>query len=136
MEAICKPINQYDLNGNHIKTWQSASSIESELGIKSNNVTMVCKEYKNRKSAGGFMWRYSDTEDPSKIKPIYINKSLIGKPVDQFDLQGSYIKTWSNSTVAQKELNIPGTRILAVCRGAKYRKTAGGFIWKYSKQLN
>jgi hypothetical protein len=133
MEAICKRVNQYDLNGNYIKTWQSASSIEQELGIKSNNITMVCKKYENRKSAGGFMWRYSDDEDLIKVKPIYINKSYIGKPVDQFDLQNNYIKTWPSCTIASKELNIAGTRITAVCRGKKYRKTAGGFIWKYSK---
>jgi hypothetical protein len=132
MKAICKPVNQYDLNGNYIKRWQSASSIEQELGIKSNNITMVCKKYKNRKSAGGCMWRYSDDEDPTKVKPIYINESYIGKPVDQFDLQGNYIKTWPNCKKAITELNIHG--IISVCKGKKYRKTAGGFIWKYSKQ--
>jgi predicted DNA-binding ArsR family transcriptional regulator len=57
----------------------------------------------------------------------------ICKRVNQYDLNGNYIKTWPSCTIASKELNIAGTRITAVCRGKKYRKTAGGFIWKYSK---
>lgn len=131
MLAICKPIDQYDLNGNYIKTWQSASEIEKRLNIKSNNITMVCKGYKNRKSAGGFMWAYSGSINS---KPTYLNESHIGIPVDQYDLHGKYIKTWPSCIVASKQLNIAGTRITAVCKGRKYRKSAGGFIWKYSKQ--
>lgn len=131
MLAICKRVDQYDLKGKYIKTWQSASEIEKHLGIKSSNITMVCKGYKNRKSAGGFMWMYSDRVNSN---PVYINESHIGIPIDQFDLQGNYIKTWPNCTIAAQELNIAGTRITAVCKGRKYRKTAGGFIWKYSKQ--
>lgn len=129
MLAICKPVDQYDLDGNYIKTWPSASEIQKCLNIKSSNITMVCKGYKNRKSAGGFMWKYSDSANP---KPVYLNESHIGKPVDQFDLQGNYIKTWPNCKTASKQLNIYG--INGVCRGCKYRKTAGGFIWKYSNQ--
>lgn len=131
MLAICKPVNQYDLKGAYIKTWQSASEIEKHLGIKSSNITMVCKGYKNRKSAGGFIWMYSSNADTS---PVYINESHVGIPIDQFDLQGKYIKTWPNCKIASQELNIVGTCITAVCKGRKYRKTAGGFIWKYSKQ--
>jgi hypothetical protein len=131
MLAICKPIDQYDLNGNYIKIWKSASEIEKHLNIKSNNITMVCKGYKNRKSAGGFMWAYSSGINSN---PVYSNESHIGIPVDQFDLQGNYIKTWPSCKIASKKLNIFG--ITGVCKGRKYRKSAGGFIWKYSKQLN
>ena len=49
--------------------------------------------------------------------------------VEQYDLQGNFIKTWLNSNIAQKKLNIERIHIHECCKG-KY-KTAGGYIWKY-----
>lgn len=50
--------------------------------------------------------------------------------VNQYDLNGNYIKTWDNIKEAETGLNI--TRISAVCRGVAGRKSAGGYIWKYA----
>jgi len=38
-----KPIIQYDLNNNYIKSWQSAHDAERELGLKSSNILLCCK---------------------------------------------------------------------------------------------
>lgn len=37
-----KPINQYDLNGNLIKEWDSARSVQRELGIFESNINKCC----------------------------------------------------------------------------------------------
>lgn len=39
------------------------------------------------------------------------------------------IKIWKNVETAQRELNIK--HISDVCKRKKYRKTAGGYIWRY-----
>jgi hypothetical protein len=49
------------------------------------------------------------------------------KKVDQFDLQGNFIKSWNCIINAKTELNI--FHIDQVCLGK--RKSAGGYIWKY-----
>lgn len=58
------------------------------------------------------------------------------KFIDQYDLNGTYIKTFLGSKEAEKELrnkniNISNSGIRDVCNGK--RKTAGGFKWKWSK---
>lgn len=53
-----KPINQYNLYGNYIKTWESAREIENKLNIKNSNICNCCKE--KNKTAGGYIWKYKN----------------------------------------------------------------------------
>lgn len=50
-------------------------------------------------------------------------------PVEQYDLNGNYMKTWDKIIDAAKEYGIKPTNISAVCCGIT--KTSGGFKWKY-----
>jgi hypothetical protein len=54
--------------------------------------------------------------------------------VNQYSLDGEFIKTWSNSKIAGLELNIHPTSILKACK-CKFKTGDGniakGFIWKY-----
>jgi hypothetical protein len=51
------------------------------------------------------------------------------KPVNQYDLDGNFIKQWKSSVDASKELKINNSNINLVCKGI--RKKAGGFMWRY-----
>lgn len=51
-----KPVLQYDKEGNFIKEWESAKSVENELGIKRSSIGRCCNG--KRKTAGKFVWRY------------------------------------------------------------------------------
>jgi hypothetical protein len=53
------------------------------------------------------------------------------KPVAQYNLQGELLNTYNSVSEAGDITNICKQNIAEVCRGIKYRKTAGGFIWKY-----
>lgn len=57
-----------------------------------------------------------------------------GKVVNQYDLEGNFIKSYPYARIACKELghNTTGDAITAVCRGA--RKSAYGYIWKYVEE--
>jgi len=62
-------VNQYDLNGNYIKTWESMSEAYIKLGIGTTNIKKAC-EGKYR-YAGGYQWRYTNDYPPYKnIEPI------------------------------------------------------------------
>ena len=64
-----------------------------------------------------------------KQKTIARNKSY-SKPVNQYDLDGHYIKTFISIAEAQRE--IPGTgSINSVLNRRGRSKTAGGFLWAY-----
>lgn len=65
-------VDQYDMDNNFIKTWDSFMDIEKELNIKHSNITKVCKRYLDpekfkyplgAKSAGGYIWRYHNEEE-------------------------------------------------------------------------
>jgi hypothetical protein len=51
-----KSINQYDLDGNFIKTWESGIIIEETLGYDQAHICSVCTG--NRKSAYGYIWKH------------------------------------------------------------------------------
>jgi len=58
-KAKSKQVNQYDLAGNFIKTWESATEIERQLGFAQGNISNCCNG--KRKSAYGFIWRFNES---------------------------------------------------------------------------
>lgn len=64
------------------------------------------------------------------IKKRIGKENKLSKKVNQYDLQGNYIKTWNCVEEARKVLHI--SNISSVCNGK--RNKAGGFIWRYNKQ--
>lgn len=55
-KQLGKPINQYDLNNNLIKGWESSHQIERVLKIPHQNIIRCCKN--KVKTAGGYKWKY------------------------------------------------------------------------------
>ena len=53
-------INQYDLEGNYIKTWESAKEIGKKLKIKNSQICRCCKN--ENSTAGGYYWKYKRKE--------------------------------------------------------------------------
>jgi hypothetical protein len=130
-----KQIDQYDLNGIFIKTWNSVKDASEKLGISHQGINR-CIRGKNGR-AGKYIWKNHIQNPPKKVsshsdflQSYYTYRSdHFSKPVDQLDCNGLYIKTWKSAKIAGKILNINPGNITSVCK--KYRKTAGGYIWKY-----
>ena len=55
-------------------------------------------------------------------------KDNLGEAVNQYDLDGNFIKQWKSLTKASRELGIQISNISMCCKGK--RKQAGGYIWK------
>lgn len=52
-----KKVNQYDKNGNYIKTWDCISDVQRVMNILVTSIVNCCNGYSN--SAGGYKWRYT-----------------------------------------------------------------------------
>ena len=55
-----KKVNQYDLQGNLINTWDCIMDIERSLNIANNLIVRCCRGKYGHKTAGGYKWRYKD----------------------------------------------------------------------------
>ena len=67
-----KPVKQYTLEGQYLKTWASESEAARFYGVDRTNISGVVK--KKTKSTAGYMWCYADEEitEPYKRKsPTY-----------------------------------------------------------------
>jgi hypothetical protein len=74
--------------------------------------------------------RKLSNEQKEKCK-IY-NKEKRSRKVNQYDMDGKFLKKWKNMSDACAYLNKPNRQgdITLCCQGIQ--KTAFGFIWKYA----
>lgn len=70
------------------------------------------------------------TEDNNRRKAEQ-NRERCSRTVDQYSLDGKYIKTWSSATDCGKNLGSQGL-ISAICRQEKSILSAYGFLFKYT----
>lgn len=118
-------IEQYDSNGNFIKEWRCISEITEVLGYDSQNIYRACKTgIKSR----GFYWRVK-----SDVKFIPHKSKTRGRKVEQYTLDGKYIRTFNSMIEAANFVNHSYTNISKVCRG-EY-ESAYGYKWKYKEDL-
>ena len=54
------------------------------------------------------------------------------KSINQYDVEGNFIKEWESLTQASRELNINLIYISNVCRGKQ--RVAGGYKWKFKEE--
>lgn len=55
-----KKVIQHDLQGKFVKQWNSAREIQRQLSINYRHISACCLG--KRKTAGGFIWKFKDTE--------------------------------------------------------------------------
>ena len=51
---------QFDLDGNLINTWRSASLASKTTGVSKCNIIACCNKKEHYNTAGGYVWRYAD----------------------------------------------------------------------------
>lgn len=125
-----KPINEFDLDGNYINTYESASYYYNFINksYKREGINRSCNlktKYKERQ------FRYFGDEYPNKFIP---SKSNHKTKVYQFDLDGNLIKEYETLKTASEETNTCRTTISGCIKGIY--KTAGGFVWSKNKNIN
>lgn len=58
LNPSCKKVNQYDLNGNYIKTWDSIKDANDYY--KTTHISECCNPDSKRNIAKGFLWKHVD----------------------------------------------------------------------------
>ena len=139
-DALSYKIIQYSKDGDFIKKWDSMMDIQRELGFSQSKICLVCQYYNNPKefleknnsharlSAYGYLWKYKT--DNKEIKRYSDTRT---KKISQYSKDGDIIKIWSSFKEITNELGIDRKEIYNVCNGK--RKTARGFIWKYTEEV-
>lgn len=54
-----KVVEQYTLDGNLINKYQSVTEAGAKTGVCWQSISACCRNYKNQKTAGGYIWNYS-----------------------------------------------------------------------------
>lgn len=78
--------------------------------------------------------KISNSHKGKKVSKEHLSKLHKGqiiaqsKPVEQYDIDGNFIKSWESATIAGRTLNAHPTSIRHCVRGIT--KTSHGFIWK------
>ena len=61
--AQCTPVAQYTKEGEHIATYNSITDASTATGINISTICLVCKGDGRHKRAGGYVWKYVETEE-------------------------------------------------------------------------
>lgn len=124
-----RQIVQYDLEMNKINEFNSIAEAAKILNIGKTNINGVLTNC--RKTAGGFVFKYADDKNIDFSKKITINKN-IGRHVGQYDISGNLLHVHNSIAEASRKVNIHKNNIWGVINN--FRKTSGGFIWKYLEE--
>lgn len=123
-------VNQYDMKGNLIKTFNSIMDVEIDLGLNRSNITQCCKRTYGYQSVGGYQWRYSD--DCDDISEYSMKEIIFENLVNMYDIDGKFIKQFRNIKTAEKETGCSSIRFCCSDKYTKYTQS-GGYQWRYAK---
>lgn len=126
-------IDQYDLMGNFIQSFENITKASKSLDIGIGNIITCLK--KRSQSAGNYIWRYHGEPAPDPyVNTVKDNHkwSSSKKAVAQYTKDGQYITTYLSAHDAARAIGKQNSNHISECCLGK-RKTAGGYIWKYDE---
>lgn len=124
-----KPIVKLTREWKYVATYPSISS----TNMREVNLIKAIKNWKNDVIYKGYRWMQLSeyVENVMNQYKVMNQDDVRGKSVVQLSLDGDYLNTYKSGYYAAQALGNPklNSGIIKCCRG--YRKTAGGFIWKF-----
>ena len=127
--SLRKEIEQYDLNGNLIQTYDDKFYAAKATNISQEAIQQACL---NNGFSSNYFWKYSDNPTPIEeiIEKYYSERFSDRKvPVLAYNFDGILFKKYNSLTEAAKEMNCTTTNILRSC--INYRQSACGFLFCY-----
>ena len=126
-----KPVTQFCLQGNPIKSYKSIKEASSQTGIYGASIICATKHIK-MVSAGGFLWQYGiiTHKIDTSFYTEFIKKSKQKKPIPiaQISLDFKVVNQFKSITEAAKVSNIHHTKIAQALKDNNL--LAGGFYWQ------
>lgn len=125
-------INQYDLDGRLIKSYRSLREAEAISNISRVSISNVCKG--EAITAGGYQWRKFIECGYDNIEKVKSGRDNVVKQVDQYDLDGNWIRTFSTLQEAADDVGCYSSTITKVCTGKL--KMTHGYMWRYHSETH
>ena len=134
-----KSVLQYSLDGKLIRKYDSMTKAAKITNTQISRISDCTKG--NRFSANGSIWLLEDdNQREAKLKKAIKEKkhpsAMCGgrnhqaRAIEQYDLNGRYIKTFASAQDAANELHIDYSSIKSCANHMNKRhKTSGGYIW-------
>ena len=120
-----KKVEQYDLEGNLVKIWDSVKEIYTTTEFKNDGISDCSKGL--RDSYKGYKWKIINTKKDIKYNPITAAKSIL-----QYDINGNFIKRFDSGESVKRELGIDAHLVRGCCN--KVYNTSKGFIWIFQQE--
>lgn len=123
-----RAVIQYNLNGEKMMTFESASEAARQTGGSQSKITMCCK--RQRETANDYQWRYeNDIQDVKKVQKRFIT----GKKVAQCDEEENILNIYPSFKEAARAVNGTSSAISRVCSGTNIRHK--GYKWKLVEDI-
>ena len=119
-----KRIVQTDIDENEIHIFGSKAEACSELGISMKPINKCINNPDH--SFKGWKFRLENPED--------LNREKKDLQINKYELDGTYIETFKNIKEVNRVTGIQTSSITMVCQG-RHRFKAGGFMWKYNRNV-
>lgn len=130
LELIGKPILQYDLKGNFIRRFSSATDAETELGYKQRTISAILSSNLPNSQSHGYQWRFEAND--REVIDIVDDHKAHKRGVVQLDLDGNFIEYFHKATLSYDKLGtVDNGAVSQVCKGN--RNTYMGSKWVYAK---
>lgn len=122
-----KPIIQCTIDGEYIQEWESANYVAKQLNYIQTAISSCCLH--KYQYAYNSLWFFKSEYEQKDFNVInFIPK--IGRKINQYTLDGEFIKIWDTYKDIRQNYKINQTHIIECCEGKA--KTCKGFIWKYA----
>ena len=111
-----KKVIQYDLNGNFVAEYFGIREASRQTGVNNAHIGDCCNKVKNRKSAGGFIWRF-ENDIPKSLHKENCNRKKISCTYTNGDC-----KTWDSMKEVIEECGISRYKLQKYCNEGKDEK--------------
>lgn len=125
-----RPVDQYDLLGNYIKTFSSLAEAAQSMHMKGSTTVISQCCAGTYKQWNGFMWKFHINNPPKKIEPFERTLPHNSKPVNQFDLNHNLIAQYKSISEASRKTNFGITYINNRCHNKRSNNDV--FIWEFA----
>ena len=123
-----KAVIQYNLDGEKMMTFESATEAARQTGGSQSKITMCCQ--RKRQTANDYQWRYADDiQDVTKVQKLFIT----GKKVAQCDEDGNILNIYPSFKAAAEAVHGTSSAISRVCSGTNIRHK--GYRWKLVEEI-
>jgi hypothetical protein len=136
-EAIAKKVANTDYKASRAKIdWKAKvantdyKAMVSKTDYKARTANTDYSKIDYKASRAKIDWKAAMKKRKGKIDYTLYSEKM-SKAIEQYDLEGNFIKQWKSATEAKNKLGYKSSCTISSCLTGK-QKTAQGYVWKYA----